>query len=143
MTRNDIFALVQAPTRAGPETLPRSATVDLSLIESDAGGAIDLAGLMTAEQRTADQAQPVNPFRLRYHPAFTARNVTVSIGGIIRGAGRDRDCCVLNNQVLRSGETFEGLAIDQISADRIVLQSGHYRLALPAGDRPITLRLPQ
>jgi len=139
MTARQIAGAFEPPS---PGRRPPAAATDGAL-EPNASGVIDLAGLMTAEQRLTDQAQPANPFRLRYHPALAARNVTVTVGAIIRGADRIRDCCVLNDQAVRAGESFEGLTVHEIEGDRVILQTGPYRLALPAGDRPLTLRLPQ
>jgi hypothetical protein len=106
-------------------------------------GIIDLAGELTAAQQRGDEARPVNPFRLRFHAPVAARTVAVTISGVIRTENRSQDCCVLNGQVLRTGEVFEGLILSAISDLRVILTGDRYRLQLPVDDRPITLRLPQ
>jgi len=141
MSAREVAAVFEPPSPG--KRRAAASTGEPRALEPNSSGIIDLAGTMTGEQRLADRAQPTNPFRLRYHPALAARNVAVTVGAIVRGADRARDCCVLNDQALRSGESFEGLAVHEIDGDRVILQTGPYRLALPASDRPLTLRLPQ
>jgi hypothetical protein len=145
LSRAQLSALLPNSAAANRSATPAPAKVQdaTPALEPNASGIIDLAGMLTAAQCAGDQAEPINPFRLRYHPAYSARTVHLVVSGIVIGSTPDRDCCVLNDQVLRGGETYEGLTVSSISAQRVVLQCAGWTLAVPAGDRAISLRLPQ
>jgi hypothetical protein len=66
----------------------------------------------------------------------------VAVEAVMLGAADDQACCVLNRQALHSGDSFEGLNVEQITHDTILLRSARYRLVLPVDDRPVTLQLP-
>jgi hypothetical protein len=112
------------------------------MLRPNAAGVIDLAGALNAAQNQADQVRPANPFRLRYHPPILSHTVQVAVEAVMLGATDDQACCVLNRQAFHSGDTFEGLSVEQITHDAILLRSARYRLTLPVDDRPVTLQLP-
>ena len=114
----------------------------LDVLRPNAAGIIDLAGALNAAQSQADQVLPANPFRLRYHPPVLSHPVQVAVEAVMLGATDEQACCVLNRQALHPGDSFEGLSVEQIANDTILLRSDRYRLALPVDDRPVTLQLP-
>jgi len=112
------------------------------LLRPNAAGVIDLTGTLNAVQNQADQSDSANPFRLRYHPPILGHAVPVAVEAVMLGAAESQASCVLNHQVLHVGDSFEGLQVERIGPDAILLRSAHYRLALPVEDHPVILQLP-
>jgi hypothetical protein len=136
-----VSALQVAAAQSG--VLQASSSNDApDLLRPNPAGVVDLAGALNAAQNQADQVRPANPFRLRYHPPILSHTVKVAVEAVMLGATGDQACCVLNRQALHSGDSFEGLSVEQIMPDTILLRSARYQLALPVDDRPVTLQLP-
>lgn len=130
------------PAAAAAPPVPAGSKDPADVLRPNAAGVIDLVGALTAAQNQADQLEPANPFRLRYHPPILGHAVPVAVEAVMLGAAECQASCVLNHQALHVGDSFEGLQIDRIGPEAILLRSARHRLALPVSDRPVVLQLP-
>jgi len=125
--------LPRAPT---PET--QAAGAD-RIVVPNSDGVIDLAAL--------DAADPPgtlpNPFVVRYRPPTTAREVTLTIGGVLISAGARDACAIVNGDIYSPGDSLDGFTVASIAADAIELRADGVQLHIPVSDAPVRLRLPR
>lgn len=97
----------------------------------NAEGVLDLTAL-----RAGDEA---NPFAVRAMPAESVREITLRVGGIVRGAS---PCALVNGRTVQAGDRIEALEVVRIEAAAVLLRHGTELLRLPLTEKPVRIRLP-
>ena len=111
-----------------PLAPPEAATVP------NAEGLIDLAAVGATKP-----GEPVNPFAVRTVPPESVREIKLQVGGIIAGPVA---CAVINDRLVRAGDSIESFAVERIDSNAVVLRHDHRRLRLPVSGKPVRVRMP-
>jgi hypothetical protein len=118
---------------------PPPAAESLVVIMPDADGVLDESSVSSVE----DDENPVNPFRVRYHPPLPMRDIHMGINSILVGAGPGQNAAVIDGKAYSPGDDLYGLRVSVISGEAVDLRHGNLILRLPVQDEPVTLRLPK
>lgn len=101
------------------------------LLAPNAEGVIDLAALATPA------SDPTNPFAVRTAGADPARDLTLTVSGIISGT---RPVALVNGRALHVGEAIESLTLERCDADAAIFRCGEHRLRLAVDPKPVRIR---
>lgn len=123
---NPVPSAAGAPaTTSAPEPTAEPALVP------NAEGLLDLTAV-----RTGDES---NPFAVRTLPPESVREVSLRVGGIVRGPS---PCALLNGRTVQAGDRIESLEVVRIEAAAVLLRHGAELLRLPLTEKPVRVRLP-
>lgn len=84
-----------------------------------------------------------NPFIVRYRPPASIREVSLAIDAVLIARKATDACAIVNGEVCSPGDALAGLTVSSIAPDAIELRAEGVRLRIPAGDKPVRLRLPR
>lgn len=99
-----------------------------------ADGVIDIAGALAGN----GTGEPVNPFAVRVASSEPAHEITLRVDGVIEGMTAG---AVINDEVVETGEMIDGLWLERIEPDAVVLREGDERLRIPVAGKPTRVRL--
>jgi hypothetical protein len=119
-----------APSPSVPLTPARPAT----WLAPNAEGVIDLVAASHRDQ----PGEPVNPFAVRTIPEGATREVTMVVNAVVAGP---TPCAVVNDRLLRPGESAESLVIERIDGDAVIFRAEGQELRLPVSEKKIRIRL--
>ena len=110
---------------------PPSVETEPALVPN-ADGVIDLTAM------PASANEETNPFAVRALPPDAIHEITLHIGGVIRGTAA---CVLVNDRAVLPGETVESLTLVRLETDGALFRCGEHLLRLPVAEKPTRLRL--
>lgn len=120
------------PRNVAPAPTP-PAEERLALLLPNADGLIDV----TAVASGPTDGESANPFAVRTPSSAPARETTLAVQGIMRGA---RPCAMVNDRPLEIGEAVDTLRLVRIEPDGLVFAAGEFFLKIPLGGKPVRVR---
>lgn len=108
---------------------------DLVTVVPNTEGVIEISGALFSALDGGVQ----NPFLQQYRGDATARELTITVAGIVLGP---QPTTVLNGKVYAIGDHIESFLIAAIQQDLVVLRWENFVLQIPLQERPVVVRYP-
>ena len=122
------------PVPPAPSPTPPPALTPVQpelLLAPNAEGIIDLAAL------AVPASEPTNPFAVRYAGVDAARDLMLTVSGIVGGAS---PVALVNGRAVQVGETIESLTLERCEPDAAIFRRGEHRLRLTVDPKPVRIR---
>lgn len=117
-------------TSAPPAASASEPAAEPALVPN-AEGLLDLTAVRTGDE--------TNPFAVRTLPPESVREVSLRVGGIVRGPS---PCALINGRPVQAGDRIESLDVVRIESAAVLLRRGSELLRLPLTEKPVRIRLP-
>ena len=101
------------------------------LLAANAEGIIDLAAL------AVPASESTNPFAVRSAGADAARDLVLTVSGIVGGSS---PVALVNGRAVQVGETIESLTLERCEPDAAIFRRGEHRLRLAVDPKPVRIR---
>lgn len=116
---------------AAPIVVPEPAQDEIPALVPNADGLVDL----TAADLPVDSG---NPFAVRVPGPGTTREVSLAVGGIVRGSS---PCALINGRLVEPGESVDALRLIRLEPAAVLLQHDGRFVRLPVAATPVRIRI--
>jgi hypothetical protein len=104
---------------------------EVAAVVPNADGLIDL----TVSENPVDQG---NPFAVRVVGQGATREITLAVGGIVRGAS---PCALINGRLFSPGDVVECFPLVRLETDAVLLRHEGRFLRLPVAGKPVRVKV--